>query len=738
MFNPLYGQTDKTPKDIEEVVIAYGSDEKAIQLLRQVNKKYDKNSPQSLDSYEFTSYQKISLDVDKDSISDYREFLNRRKDSLIAVKSNPKETADKDEKKKKEDEIKFIDIAKESQLFLWERAQKFLYSKKYGDKVILLDNRMSGLKEPFYELLTLRTNLYKIPKEIRPANFHLYYYHLKKNIDYKGRENYVIRFVERNSKNLQKKRKYNGYIYIDKETLGITKIESNSKEENKGNLSSEWVYRNGKWFLDNEQFKIHFATQQFDIDKIKTDDGKDKKRKKEFSNFIYFNSKYFDIKTPSDASEKDFKGYTFSVKNANGNLIDKYRKDTLSLRERNTYVKIDSLGKEFKIDQKTTIISALLRGNLRTGYIDWDITEIFGLNNFEGLRLGGAGRLNERFSKIFSPNAYFAYGFKDKKWKYGVGLDINTSQNITSIIKLSYADDVYSSGRFNQNFWNTKMNLLNTGVGIHNNRFFTHKTFKIGYERDLSNSLTSAITLKNSHLKSGFDYQYKQEDDTYNDNSILLSFKYSPNSKNIMTPMGKYTYRHGYPELFLNYEKGIKTLGGKYDYHRIDALFTHQFKGRLGMTDIKLYGGYLIGDTPIYNAFEMGGLKDIHNPSSFSSRLSLSTYLGFATMESGMYYNDKFVAYHFSQRLPFNIRAGKGLSNFDLIYKGEIGDFENKDIHHFDFSPLDHLYQEVGIEYNNILNTTLNLGFFYRIGHYHQPHFKDNFAVQLKLKVLDF
>jgi hypothetical protein len=39
-------------------------------------------------------------------------------------------------------------IFAKSKLFLWERAQEFLYSKKYGEKINILDNRISGLKQP--------------------------------------------------------------------------------------------------------------------------------------------------------------------------------------------------------------------------------------------------------------------------------------------------------------------------------------------------------------------------------------------------------------------------------------------------------------------------------------------------------------------------------------------------------------------------------------------------------------
>lgn len=730
----FFGQINRT-REIKEVIITNQSDIKAIALLKKVKKNYKKNSPKSLDSYEFLSYQKISFDVDQDSISDYKKFLQHRKDSLKIV--GIKENQTSEEKKDSLEEIQLMNIAQESQFFLWERAQQYLFSKTYGEKINLLDNRISGLKNPIYELLTLRTNLYKLPREVRPENFYLYQYHLKDDITYKDRANYVIKFRERKNKKFENKQRYNGYIYIDKATLGITKIESNSREQSKGNIRSEWVLKNGKWFLDNEYVKINLGTQEFELNKTKDENGKTKTITQKYGNYIYLKSKFFDIKTPSNATAKDFKGYTYSIKNTDGSLMEKYRTDSLSAREKNAYIKIDSLGKTYKIEQKIGLLTGLTKGKIRTGMIDWDIRRLISFNQYEGFRLGAGGKLNEKFSKVFSPNAYFAYGLKDKAWKYGVGLDIKTSQNRNALFRLSYADDVTASGKFNQIFWSNKMRRMNTAIGIHNSRYFSFKKYQIAYEQDFWNSISTRITAKKMKTKAEFLYQYKNEANLFYDTSLIFSLKFSPNSKNVMTPTGKFTYKRGYPEVFFNYEKGLKTFDGQFDYHRFDLLFIHLAKTDIGVTKIRLYGGYLQGDVPIYNAFEMGGLKN--NSSKLRAQISLSTYLGFATMESGKYFNDRFVAYYLSHRLPFNFTAlKKGISNIDLVYKGEIGDFKNTDIHHFDFQKLNHLYQEIGFEYNNFLNTKLNLGFFYRVGYYHQPKFMDNFAIQFKFRLLGF
>jgi hypothetical protein len=54
---------------------------------------------------------------------------------------------------------------------------------------------------------------------------------------------------------------------------------------------------------------------------------------------------YFDFQTPVEFKASQFKGYTMGVQNVDGSLLDQYRTDSLTTREKQTYVKIDSIGK---------------------------------------------------------------------------------------------------------------------------------------------------------------------------------------------------------------------------------------------------------------------------------------------------------------------------------------------------------------------------------------------------------
>lgn len=624
-------------------------------------------------------------------------------------------------------------------MFLWERASEFLYSRKYGEKINVLDNRVSGLQQPIYEMIALRSNRNQMPREIREENRSLYRFFLTDSLDIEGRKNWVIRFREVDYKQTSRKRKFNGYLYVDADTYALKKIESNSRKKSEGSITSIWTPLDGKWFLLKENLKIKMGSTNFDLPTPENTSDKEttqKKPQKKFGNYVYLTADYFDFKTPIENEQpKNFRGYTMEVQNSDGKLLDGFRTDSLTAREKETYTQIDSVGRKYKLDEKLNIFTGFIKGNIRVGKVDFDASRIISYNKYEHIRLGAAAKLNEKFSRFISPDAYFAYGFGDRAWKYGAGIDLHTTREKNSFFRAEYFHDVTAAGTFSQNLWNFRMKIMNSGVTLNNSQFYKFDGFRVAYENDITNGITLNIAARKATEEATFDYNFKNLGNQFESFSSIITLKFSPNSRNIMTPGGKYTYDQRFPELYVNYEQGFKTLGGDFSFSRFDAMFVHSFKTGLGVTGFRLYGGLLLGEAPIWDNFTMNGLGNSRNGLNFN----LTSYLGFATMEGGKYFNDQFFGTYFTHRLPFYFKSfGKNTSSFDLIYRGTIGNMKKPELHQMDFQKLDHLYNEVGLEWNNFLSTQFNLGFFYRVGYYNTPKFIDNFALQLKFKILGF
>ncbi|MFY1045647.1 DUF5686 family protein [Chryseobacterium sp. GP-SGM7] len=734
--------------NIDRVVIQDKSDPRALRILDEVNKRAKDNSPKSLDSYDFKSYTKFSIDVDKDSVDTFKNFLASRKDSLSRV--------EKKEAKQKEKEIKdslinedFLNASQESQMFLWEKATEYKYSKSFGEKTNIIDNRMSGFKNPIYEALAINiSNLNRTPRQLRPENRKLFNFYLSDTLQIDGRKTYVIKFKEITDKKKQNPRKFNGKIYVDSETYALKKFESANKKRNEGDIVSVWKPINGKWFLDYEDIKLKMGDQTFNMskkDSVKTDtlkkgqhlSDRHKYNQKTFGNYLYVKNRFFDFKLNEALKASEFKGYSLEMKNSDGSLLDKYRTDSLTARESATYTKIDSFVQKHDFEKKLSFLTQLIRGNLRYKMIDFDITKIFSYDKYQGIRLGAGLKLNEKFNKTFSPDGYFGYGFKDHTWKYGLGLDVKLSDKRTSIFRLDYVDDVFAAGRFSNTMWDMMMKVNDLNLDLHNANFYKSQKWGASYLYDISNSLSMKIAVNKEKQQALFDYSYKNLGNRFDNTSATLSFKFSPNDKNIMTPSGKYTYEKSFPQAYVNFEKGFETLSGNLDYYRADALIIHQFRSKLGYTNIKLFGGISSGTAPIWKNFEIAGQND-RNPDHWYSNINTPNNLAFATMPSGTFFADKFVAFKVSQYLPFRFKTiGSRYSNIELEYQAAIGDFKNRGDHQFDFQVLDHYYQEVGLMWNRFLGRNFGVGFSYRLGYYQTSEFKDNFGIKLRFNLLN-
>lgn len=730
----MHPLSEKT-SNIDRVVITDQSDPKALKILDELHKRAKENTPKSLDSYHFKSYSKFSIDVDKDSIGIYKNFIASRKDSLSKVeKTQLKQKAG--EKKDSLLNEDFINASAASQMFLWEKATDYRYSQKYGEKITIIDNRMSGFKNPIYEAMAINiSNLNSTPRQLRPENRNLFKFYLSDTLQLDGRKTYVIKFKEITEKKKQNPRKFNGKIYVDAESFALKKYESITKKQGDATITSVWKPIDKKWFLDYEDIKIKMGDQSFKTSKKDSAKigEKQKYNEKAFGNYLYIKNRFFDFELNTDQKASEFKGYSLEMKNSDGTLLRKYRTDSLTTRESATYVKIDSLVEKHDLEKKLGFMTQLMRGNLRYKMIDFDISKFINYDKYQGLRLGAGLKLNEKFNKTFSPDAYFGYGFRDHHWKYGAGLDVKLSDTRTSVFRIDYVDDVFAAGRFSNHMWDMMMKFSDLNLDWHNANFYETKKWGASFLYDLSNSLSVKISANKEKQQALFDYQYKNLGNGFNNVNAILSVKFSPNDKNIMTPSGKYTFQKGFPQVFMNFEKGVNALGGNLDYHRLDGLVIHQFRSKLGVTNLKLFAGLSSGTAPIWKNFEIAGHNE-KSPDHWDSNINTPSNLGLATMPSGTFFADKFVAFRVSQKLPLRFRTlGKRYSTIELEYQSAICAFKNRTDHQFEFRALDHYYQEVGLVWNRFLGRNFGVGFSYRLGHYQTPEFKDNFGIKLKL-----
>lgn len=688
-------------RSIQSLNIDSQKQKKAFSILEKVEKNRDRNNPKSLSSYSFKSYQKFSVDIDSDSVQTFQNYYqqNLGKDT------------------------RFQKIASESGIFLWERALQYYFVSGKEERTVVMDQKMSGTQQPVYELLALKTKVSQFPDFLEKQKRELYRFYLQDSVVFNQRPTYIISFRQI-SYPKSKKEVLSGRIYIDQQNYGIAKVEKyNGKAKNEFSID-EWVFNHDVWFLKREFQKIYLGSWDFGKQKV--------------GRYAFLKSDYYDIKAPDTTiNPKVFNSYALTIKEGDGKLLPEYRTDSLSAREKATYYKIDSISKKSHWETKLNFLAQLSRGRLRWKFIDIPVDKWLVLNGYENYRPGLKLKTNEYFSKYWSPDIYVGYGFGDKKWKYTAGVDVKTSLDSDAVVRAEYTDMVEASGKFKQELWTAKMMLMNSAASIGTLNFYHYKGWKLSFRKHLFNNISYQLQLAYLKENALFDYSFLGENRIFNNPNLRLTLKYAPRNRSMMTPTGRLILQENSPSFYFNYENSFRAFDGDYRYQKFDFLALYKTQTLLGVTEMRAYGGLLTGEAPMWQSFEAGGLRP--DRESFISKLNLTSFLGFATMPSGNFYHDRFVAFYIGHKIPWYFKSfGKNISSFDVVYKGIVGEYKNANLHQVKIESLNHLYQEVGLEWNNFLSTQFNLGFFYRVGYYQTSSFKDNFAIQLKLKILGF
>ena len=114
----------------------------------------------------------------------------------------------------------------------------------------------------------------------------------------------------------------------------------------------------------------------------------------------------------------------------------------------------------------------------------------------------------------------------------------------------------------------------------------------------------------------------------------------------------------------------------------------------------------------------------------------LGSYRYFETMEPSSFHSDQYASLFLKHHLPEIQLSPKYNLKLALIYKGLIGSLREPAQHTISLIAPSKLYQEGGIEWDEIISKfPVGLGFYYRFGAYYQGDFKDNFAARLLIRL---
>ncbi len=665
-------------------------------LLEKTREQHKLNSTDYLSSYQYFAYDKFYID----------EF-NYNFSSHI-------------------DSISLPDPKFDELYILGERISEHKFDKKYGKKSNIIANKLSGFKEPFYDIPDQIINQENYP-DVLTKNFYLYNFYLTDSLLLNNRDTYVISF---NSKKKLLINGSRGKLFIDKSSYALVHYSGiEYSDEFTRYFDYTWENYQSVWYLKNKINK--FKLYSFDLSKFM----KGINQKIIITPWIVVESTVHDFTDKNKFTKKDFSGYSYELdKNFDQDTESKisiYRKDSLTKRESNTYSSTHSLFDIFPIEKNMKMMNTLKKGEFSLGKINLDIENALSYNDFEGFRFQLGGRTNYNFNKNYSLYGYTALGTKNNNLKGGAGITFFINKQYDGKLKFKLASDVNPFSK-NISRYPRSMNQIKDQLNfLQNPVFYDYRKAEISYEQDILKHFTTSINIDYQLQKSEFNYNYKTYKSThwFNQLSTSLNIKYAPFATYMQTPEGKKVLDDKPIYFYLTYSKTWKIINSDFDYHKLDFSTDISFKNKWGLSNIFVNSGIIKGETTLWNSY--GSFGNAKSGKNIFDRFSAKGVRSLETLPADNFFATQYFTVFLTHTFPdIKLWETKKIS-IAIVYNALLGRLEHKDIHAFTYLCVpDNYYHESGIEVNRLISN-FGLGFYYRLGAYSEKEFSNNLYMKL-------
>jgi hypothetical protein len=710
----------KTSFSLEEFKVLPGINP-AERIIQKVIDNRKIHNPEKSLNFKYESYSKMYFTALIDS-----SILNNP-EKITTLDSNDQEV---------------MDWLEDHHIFMMESVteRKYKQPDKSYEKVIA--SRVSGLQNATFSLIATELQSFsfynpslKVLEKaylnpITPNGINKYLF-LIEDTAFSGVDTvFIISFRPRKGKNFDALK---GLLYINTDGFAIQNVIAEPMIQDEGidiKIQQKYEKIEGSWFPIQLNSNLIFNTLELGNFKmmgigetyLKNIQINPELANKEFS--------YVATEIDIDATKKDAEFWS------------KYRGDTLSQKEQNTYHIIDSLGKAENLDRMVGGLESLLTGKIMWGPISLDLNRFVAFNQYEGFRLGAGLHTNQRVSKWFTVGGYGAYGFKDKEFKYGGDVDFLVNKRNDISLNFSYQNDVAEPGV--TQFYDYKIPLLSSAASrvYYLSRMnkvekiearIKFRTFRYLKVYVYGNQETVEVT-NDYFFKKRVDANTFLRDQFYTFNEIGFQFRYAYKEKVIKTLSGKYPKPSNYPIIYAKVEQGITALDGEYQYTRYTLRAEKKFHiNNLGKPSFSIEAGLIDGRVPQH---KLNSSLGTFRPRSFM----IASENTFETMLPYEFFSSEYINFHFRHSFgSLLLKIKKFQPEFILASSVGFGALSYQGFHGGEtFNTMEKGYFESGLIINKIINQLLGVnlssfgvGAFYRYGPYKLAKISDNIAVKM-------
>lgn len=480
---------------------------------------------------------------------------------------------------------------------------------------------------------------------------------------------------------------FKGDFWVNDSTYAIKDINLQASKSANINWVKEIYIEQEFEVLNDTLFLIKrdYMLSDFALNKKEKSRGVYGKRTTIYDNYVFDKvkeDKFYDTEVYS---------YDTDAYNRDDDFWDENRMELLSKDEKGVYKMLDTLKTVKKFNRLYNIGSILTSGYIEVSSLNLDIGpvfSVFGFNDVEGLRIRGGGRTYFGPNDLWRLEGFVAYGFRDKKIKYGIsgkwlvdkrnrliisgghrrdieqiGANLTAS---TDVLGRSLASSAVIGTSTNDKL--TNINLTTLVAEIEPSKNFIIRTS--GSYRTLeSASPTFTLDYNDPSSLTGVSSEIKQFE-------AALSLSFFPKRKMTGYGVERRVANDGFASLFAQVTRGDKSFfSSDFDFTKIQFSYIQPWQlGGFGRLTTTVEAGKTFGAVPL------GLLNVVPGNQSY-----FSIYNTFSQLDFYEFVTDTYTSLHlehnfngrFFSRIPFlkkyNLRAIIGL-------RGVWGDISQENI----------------------------------------------------------
>lgn len=581
----------------------------AHRILRKIIANKDLNNREKLDAYEYEVYNKVEFDLN--NLSD--DVKNKK---LFKPFAFIFENIDSTNAKEKP----YLPV------FMTESLSDFYFRKspKVRNEVIKA-SKVAGIENSsvsqFMGDMYQNVNIYDNTILVFGKNFNspisdnallFYKFYLIDSMVIEGHKCYQLQFKPRRKQELA----FVGNLWAADTSFAIKQIEMSIVDDANINFINSTavvqMYTNvdSAWMLQKERLVIDF--NPFPVDqKKKSVMGIYGRKTADYTHFKInkqredaFYSMTENLKVNDDSFKKSEEYWEAN------------RHDSLSKNEKQIYKMVDTLQSLPVYRSWIDVITLFFTGYKIKGNFEYGpYYNLYSINSIEGHRFLFGGRTSNKFSKWYKLSAYIAYGTRDQKFKYSLGVRAFVNKKPRMLVGINYKNDNEILGQ-NQNGF-TMDNILASLFSITPFDNLTNvKQVHAYIERQWFNGFNTKVSFYNRIMMplSNFHYDYQKTPTTiaFKDNITISEIRFFArlafNEKFIEGQFNRVSLGTRYPIVQAQFTLGIKNLFySDYNYQKLTLNVNDRIRiNPIGYFDYVLEYGKVWSPLP-YPLLEMHG-----------------------------------------------------------------------------------------------------------------------------------